>query len=588
MRRRSRAGGKSTESQRRKTTTLKRRNAPKAVRRRSSSVAGKEAKVALFKRERDEALEREKASAEVLRIISTSPGELKPIFQAMLENAVRVCEAFIGNLYLRDADGFHMVAAHHGSPAYVAARMSDPLLRPPPDAPLGRLAITKEVVQVADIRTLLSRDHPFVAAGVKAGYRTVLAIPLRKNDELIGAFTFIRQKVQVFTDKQIALVQNFAAQAVIAIENARLLNELRQSLQQQTATADVLKVISHSTFDLQTVLDTLVQSATRLCEAYDSVIFLRQGEQLSVKAHHGPIPMDLTDWPVGRGWVTGRAVVDRAPVHVHDLQASAQEFADGAEMAQRMGHRTILAVPIMMKNEAIGAITIRRTEVKPFTEKQIELVTTFADQAVIAIENVRLFEAEQQRTRQLTESLEQQTATSEVLKVISSSPGELQPVFQAMLDNATRICGAKFSLLLLLEGERYRYVALHGAPPAFAESCQRRRIISVNPGTAMGRAAATKKPVQFADIRVEPAYINDPERFSILHDTGARTFLSVPMLKDKDVIGAINIYRQEVRPFTDKQIALVENFAAQAVIAIENARLLNELRQRTSDLTESL
>jgi two-component system, NtrC family, sensor kinase len=237
MRRRSRASSKVAITRSRKAKTLK------AARRSSSCVAGRETEVARFHRERDEALEREKASAEVLRIISTSPGELKPIFQAMLENAVRICEAVFGNLYLRDADGFHMVAAHHDSPAYVAARMSEPLLRPPPDAPLGRLAITKEVVQVADISTLPSRDHPFVAAGVKAGYRTVLAIPLLKHDELIGAFTLIRQKVQTFTKKQIALAQNFATQAVIAIENARLLNEQRESLQQQTATSDVLKVI---------------------------------------------------------------------------------------------------------------------------------------------------------------------------------------------------------------------------------------------------------------------------------------------------------------------------------------------------------
>jgi len=222
MRRRSRAGGEPAKTRRQK--TVKRRHAPKAVVRRSSSPVGQETKIALLIRERDEALEREKASAEVLRIISRSSGELTPIFQAMLENAVRICDAVFGNLYLRDADGFHMVAAHHDSPAYVAARVSEPLLRPPPDAPLGRLAITKEVVQVADIKTLPSRDHPFVAAGVKAGYRTVLAIPLLKDDELIGAFTVIRQKVQAFTEKQIALLQNFAehaaAQRIAAIARA--------------------------------------------------------------------------------------------------------------------------------------------------------------------------------------------------------------------------------------------------------------------------------------------------------------------------------------------------------------------------------
>ena len=353
MRRRSRAGGKSTESQRRKTTTLKRRNAPKAVRRRSSSVAGKEAKVALFKRERDEALEREKASAEVLRIISTSPGELKPIFQAMLENAVRVCEAFIGNLYLRDADGFHMVAAHHGSPAYVAARMSDPLLRPPPDAPLGRLAITKEVVQIADIRTLPSRDHPCVAAGVKAGYRTVLAIPLLKDDELIGAFTFIRQKVQVFTDKQIALVQNFAAQAVIAIENARLLNELRQrttdlteSLEQQTATSEVLNVISSSPGELEPVFQTLLQNATRLCDAKFGVLFeFADGAFRALSDLNTPPALVDSRSSRSNVWgphtALGRLAHTRQTVHVEDALADRAYREDaGRKAAVQLGGHT--------------------------------------------------------------------------------------------------------------------------------------------------------------------------------------------------------------------------------------------------------
>src|SRR5262249_27241181 len=250
--------------------------------------------------------------------------------------------------------------------------------------------------------------------------------------------------------------QSFAAQAVIAIENTRLLSELRQrtddlseSLQQQTATADVLKAISRSTFDLQTVLDTLVKSVTRLCEAYDAVILLRQNERLQIKAHHGPIPVGVSGLPIERSWVSGRAFLDRAPVHIHDVQASAHDFPDGAQTALRVGYRTILAVPLLREDEAIGALAIRRTEVKPFTNKQIELVQTFADQAVIAIENARLFDEVQARTRELSESLEQQTATSEVLKVISSSPGELEPVFNAMLANATRICDAAFGNLFL-------------------------------------------------------------------------------------------------------------------------------------------
>jgi GAF domain-containing protein len=345
---------------------------------------------------------------------------------------------------------------------------------------------------------------------------------------------------------------------------------------------------SRSAFNLQTVLDTLVVSATRLCEAHDCVIFLREGERLHVRAHHGPIPMDLVDWPVGPGWVTGRAVVGRQTVHVHDLQASVQEFPDGAQMAKRMGHRTILAVPLTRGDQAIGAILIRRTEVKPFSDKQIELVQTFADQAVIAIENVRLFEAEQQRSRELSESLEQQTATSEVLKVISSSPGDLQPVFEAMLANATRLCEAKFGVLYRSEGDAFRAVALHGAPLAYAEERRRNPIVRPHSESTLGRAVATKRAVQIADVLKLPAYFDPPSGYTspqLPKLAGARTVLAVPMCKDDELVGIIAIYRQEVRPFTDKQIELLQNFAAQAVIAIENTRLLNELRQSLEQQT---
>src|SRR5262245_4139131 len=533
-----------------------------------------------LKHERDEALEQLAATSEVLHIIGSSSGELKPVFRTMLEKATTLCGATFGNMYLRKEDVFELAATYNSPPALVEERARAPYISKagsPPD----RMVRTKSAVHIVDLASsefYLSGDPRAVTGVELGGVRTLVLVPMLKDAEVVGHFAIFRQEVRPFTERQIELVKNFAAQAVIAIENTRLLNELRESLQQQTATADVLKVISGSTFDLPKVLNTLVESAASLCEAYDSSIWRPDGERLVMVAHYGPIATAVESIPLVRATVAGRTVLDRRTFHIADLQSEADEFPESSENARRWDFRTILCVPLLREGVAIGSIALRRTEAHLFTERQVALLQTFADQAVIAIENVRLF-------NETKEALEQQTATSEVLRVISSSPGELQPVFQAMLDNATRICGAKFSLLLLLEGDAYRYVALHGVPPAFAQSCQRRRIISVNPGTAMGRAAATKKPVQLADIRAEPAYINDPERFSILHDTGARTFLSVPMLKDHDVIGAINIYRQEVRPFTDKQIALVENFAAQAVIAIENTRLLNELRESLEQQT---
>ncbi len=534
-----------------------------------------------------ESLEQQTATSEVLKVISRSPGDLVPVFQAMLESATRLCEARFGVLWLYDGKAFQL-AATHGVPAALmdVLEKRGPNMAPP-GSPLRRLLDTGDLVHTADE---LAEPLPGVAARF-GGARSLLAVPMRKDSGLVGAFIIYRQEVRPFTDKQIALVTNFAAQAVIAIENTRLLNELRESLDRQTATSEVLKVISSSPGELEPVFESMLANASRICEASFGSMMLLEGDFVRRVALHNPPPeyVKFTQKEPRlhrlRAASLDRLIETRQAVQVMDMAVEEPELP----ICKFGGARTLLTVPLLKETEIVGAIGIYRKEVRSFTDKQIELLTNFAAQAVIAIENTRLLNELRQRTDDLTESLEQQTATSEVLKVISSSPGDLQPVFQSMLENATRICGAKFGMLWQAEGDGFRCTAFYNVPAALIEERTRDQVMYPGPDVPMGRLARTKRLENIADIRNEHAYTSGFAPFVALADLGgARTLMLVPMVKEDRLIGAIAIYRQEILPFNDTQIELVQNFAAQAVIAIENTRLLSELRRRTDDLSESL
>jgi len=551
-----------------------------------------------------ESLQQQTATADVLKVISSSPGELKPVFEAMLANAVRICGAKFGMLHLSEGDGFHTAAMHDVPRQFAETRKREPFFRPPAGSPMGHVAATRQVTHIADITTMrgyIEGDQALRDLAKLGGARTLAAVPMLKDNELVGAIVIYRQEVRLFLEKQIELLTNFAAQAVIAIENTRLLNELRQrtndlseSLEQQTATSEVLKVISSSPGDLEPVFDAMLINAMRVCEAKFGFMHRYDGNDWKVMAHQCDVPAYariVQTAQFGPQSVIGRVASARQVVQVADIAAT-QRYAERdplAVAAVEVGHvRTILGVPVLKENEVKGAIILYRQELRPFTDKQIELVKNFASQAVIAIENTRLLNELRERTDDLSEALEQQTATSEVLGVISSSPGALEPIFGTMLQNAIRICDARFGALWLYDGNDFRSAALHNVPADFVEFW-RQGPHHPSPGSGLARIVQTKRTVHIADLKEEDGYLKrDRLVVTGVELGGIRSLLLVPMLKEDQFIGAIGIYRQEVRPFTDRQLALVTNFAAQAVIAIENARLLNELRERTRELAASL
>ena len=549
-----------------------------------------ETEVAALRRELSEALERQKATSDILDAINSSTIELQPILDMIVRTASRLCKAEFALIYkLRDGK-YHLAATNNTASGFVKYASEHPL-SPGRGSLIGRVALEQKTVHLPDCLA----DPEYVALDYqRAGkYRTTLGVPLQQQGAPVGVIALMRAVVKPFTEKQIELVSTFANQAVIAIHNTRLFDEvqartddLREALQQQTATADVLKVINRSTFDLQTVLDTLTESAARLCDS-DMATVTRQGTTghfYHVTNYNFPpgwveytktVPLQPS-----RGSVVGRALLERQAVQIPDVLAD-PEYTHG-EQQKKAGYRTFLGVPLLREGHPIGVFSLCRRTVHPFSEKQIALASSFADQAVIAIENVRLFEEVQARTRELTEALEYQTAISDVLGVISRSPSDLQPVLDTIAETAQRLCKSEHAYIMRLDGGYYHLVAAKDARASRMEYL-RNNPLAPNRGSVVGRVALERRPIHVVDVLADAEY-----SLSMEGDPGYRTVMGIPLLRDGVAIGVIILTRGVVEAFDRRQIELVSTFADQALIAIENVRLFDEVQARTRELSQSV
>jgi GAF domain-containing protein/DNA-binding response OmpR family regulator/anti-sigma regulatory factor (Ser/Thr protein kinase) len=537
------------------------------------------------------ALDRQTATADVLRVISRAQADVQPVFEAIADSVVRLFGAWSASLFRYEQELVHLAAVRGGLPGSIEVfteRRKIPRVARADDL-AGRPILTRTVQHVVDIDADPVWGQEVRTDARLRGFHSALAVPLLRGADVVGAIVVTKKPAGGFAPAEIALLETFADQAVIAVENARLLTELQaknasltESLEQQTATAEILRVISSSPTDARPVFETIAQNSARLCEAFDAIVLRVEGEILRLVAHYGPIP--ASDVPLGPGTVGGRTVIDRRVINIVDLQAEGDAYPQGSALARERGHRSNLSVPLMHDGIAVGNIQVRRDQVRPFSDKHITLLQTFADQAVIAIENVRLFTELEARNSELRVALEQQTATSELLKVIGRSTFDLQPVFDTLAANAVRLCEAERAGILRFDGRLLRIVASHNM------SAERRAFIEANPilpgrGAITGRVALERRTIQILDVEADPEHTYQAPQADTVR---TRTALGVPMLRGTELLGVIFIYRHVVRPFTDGQIALMETFADQAAIAIENARLLTELQAKNESLTEAL
>ncbi|HEU4923081.1 MAG TPA: GAF domain-containing protein, partial [Burkholderiales bacterium] len=544
--------------------------------------------------ETKEALARQTATSEILGVISSSPTDIAPVFDAILKNATELSGAHLGILNLRDGEGFRTVAQRSANAEFAKYAFERGAFKPV--GATARMILERQAVQVPDLR----EGDAYRAGQVGAvkwiemsGARSFLAVPLLKEGQVIGSISIYRPEVRPFSQEQIRLVSTFAAQAVIAIENVRLFNETKEALERQTATSDILKVISSSPTELQPVFDTILEKAMHLCGAHLGFLGLYDGQKYEHVAQRGS-SAEFAKW-IARGpfvldprMVTARALLEGKPVQEDDLRETSS-YREGVESivktAELGGARTILAVPMLKEGRAVGAILIYRPEVRPFTQKQIDLVSTFASQAVIAIENVRLFKELQATNANLRETLEQQTATAEILKVISKSPTDARPVFETIVRSSVHLCSGAWGAVFTCEGNMFHLGAQVQPTPEVEEAYRRGFPQPIDDRTPSGRAIVERRPVNVADIHKTDYAQGVKDRARL---AGWRSVLTVPMMRDDVPIGAVAVTREEATLFDESYVALLQTFADQAVIAIENARLFKELQDRTEALTKSV